>query len=76
MSRTSGYAILTLTTLALFHLTEISQTSWAQPYQSRESSSKQTPQKPQDRIVIDTKLVNLTVSVNDKLGRFVTGLTK
>jgi len=76
MPRTSGYAILTLVTLALFGSAEISQTTWAQPSQSQESSSKQTLQKPQDRIVIDTKLVNLTVSVNDKLGRFVTGLTK
>lgn len=42
----------------------------------QEPTSKQAPQKPQDRIVIDTKLVNLTVSVNDKLGRFVTGLAK
>ena len=38
--------------------------------------SKQAPNNPQDKIVINTKLVNLTVSVNDKLGRFVTGLTK
>ncbi|HMB30083.1 MAG TPA: VWA domain-containing protein [Blastocatellia bacterium] len=38
--------------------------------------SKQAPQNPQDKIVINTKLVNLTVSVNDKLGRFVAGLTK
>lgn len=44
--------------------------------QSQETNSKQDPQKPQDRIVINTKLVNLTVSVNDKLGRFVTGFTK
>ena len=76
MPRTSGCAILTLITLALFGSAEISQTTRAQPSQSQESSSKQTLQKPQDRIVIDTKLVNLTVSVNDKLGRFVTGLTK
>src|SRR5215467_3036164 len=38
--------------------------------------SKQAPQNTQDKIVINTKLVNLTVSVNDKLGRFVAGLTK
>lgn len=76
MPRTSGCAILTLITLALFGSAGISQTTRAQPSQSQESSSKQTLQKPQDRIVIDTKLVNLTVSVNDKLGRFVTGLTK
>lgn len=42
----------------------------------QEPSSKQIPQKPQDNIVINTKLVNLTVSVNDKLGRFVAGLAK
>lgn len=33
-------------------------------------------QKPQDRIVIKTNLVNLTVTVSDRLGRFVTGLSQ
>jgi Ca-activated chloride channel homolog len=42
----------------------------------QESDAKQVPQNPQDKIVINTRLVNLTVSVNDKLGRYVTGLTK
>jgi Ca-activated chloride channel family protein len=42
----------------------------------QESESKQIPQNPQDKIVINTKLVNVTVSVNDKLGRYVTNLTK
>jgi Ca-activated chloride channel family protein len=37
---------------------------------------KQVAKNSQDKIVINTKLVNLTVAVNDKLGRFVTGLTK
>jgi Ca-activated chloride channel family protein len=44
--------------------------------QSQSPSPKQDPQNPQDRIVITTKLVNVTVSVNDKLNRFVTGFTK
>ncbi len=43
---------------------------------SQDPDSKQVLKNPQDKIVINTKLVNLTVSVNDKLGRFVTGLTK
>src|SRR5262249_14766162 len=42
----------------------------------QEPDSKHIPKNPQDKIVINTKLVNLTVTVNDKLGRFVTGLTK
>src|SRR5262245_15067815 len=42
----------------------------------QEPESKQIPKNPQDKIVINTKLVNVTVSVNDKLGRFVTNLTK
>src|SRR5262249_26523447 len=44
--------------------------------QTQPPNPKQDPQNPQDRIVITTKLVNVTVSVNDKLGRFVTGCTK
>lgn len=36
----------------------------------------QDPQDPQSKVVIETKVVNLTVTVNDKLGRFVTGLSK
>jgi Ca-activated chloride channel homolog len=43
---------------------------------SENPASKQDPQKPQDRIVIKTNLVNLTVTVSDRLGRFVTGLSK
>src|SRR5262252_8690034 len=38
--------------------------------------SKQAPQNSQDKTVIITRLVYLTVLVNDKLGRFVAGLTK
>jgi Ca-activated chloride channel homolog len=43
---------------------------------SENPASKQDPQKPQDRVVIKTDLVNLTVTVSDRLGRFVTGLSK
>jgi hypothetical protein len=43
---------------------------------SENPASKQYPQKPQDRIVIKTNLVNLTVTVSDRLGRLVTGLSK
>lgn len=39
-------------------------------------ASVQDPQKPQDRILIKTNLVNLTVTVSDRLGRFVTGLSQ
>jgi len=62
MSLKVGYVIVTIITTA-FALHQA-------------PDSKQALQKPQDKIVINTKLVNLTVSVNDKLGRFVTGLTK
>src|SRR5262245_13832869 len=62
MSRTVSYVLVGVITTALTL------------HQQRDS--KQLPQNPQDKIVINTKLVNLTVSVNDKLGRFVTGLTK
>jgi Ca-activated chloride channel homolog len=62
MSPKAGYIIVTIITTALtLH---------------QESDAKQVPQNPQDKIVINTRLVNLTVSVNDKLGRYVTGLTK
>lgn len=62
MSRKFSYIIVTIITTALtLH---------------QEPESKRAPQNPQDKIVINTKLVNLTVSVNDNLGRFVTGLTK
>ena len=62
MSRTVSYILVGIITTSL--------TLHQKP------DSKQLPQNPQDKIVINTKLVNLTVSVNDKLGRFVTGLTK
>jgi len=42
----------------------------------QDPDSKQAQKNPQDKLVINTKLVNLTVSVNDKLGRFVAGLSK
>ena len=46
------------------------------PAKSKTPDPTQDPQGSQGRVVIDTKLVNLTVTVNDKLGRFVTGLSK
>lgn len=37
---------------------------------------KPEPQNPLPKVVIETKLVNLTVTVTDRFGRFVTGLAK
>lgn len=90
MSQTVSHAILTFIALAFCHATETFQgkltkpsvdnhakvDSSKAPSQPQESTSIRVPQNPQDRIVIDTKLVNMTVSVNDRLGRFVTGFTK
>jgi len=90
MSRKGGYIFVTIITVVLFHPTATFQAKSVQPgarhqalptcstaiTQHQEPDSKQVQKNPQDRIVINTKLVNLTVSVNDKLGRFVTGLTK
>jgi Ca-activated chloride channel family protein len=90
MSRKVGYIIVTIITVAIIHPTATFQAKSAQlgarnPVQPADSAvinphqepdSKQVQKNSQDRIVINTKLVNLTVSVNDKLGRFVTGLTK
>ena len=82
MSRKVGYVIATIITAVSVHSIATLQTKSAQPTPStalsprQETDSKQAPKNPQDKIVINTKLVNLTISVNDKLGRFVAGLTK
>lgn len=44
----------------------------AAPAQQKE----QKPQRPGDRVTIETRLVNLTVKVADRMGRFVVGLNK
>ncbi len=69
MSRGIGCVTLTLITLALLYPNEKTRAELSQAA----LIPSQDPQKP---IVINTKLVNVTVSVNDKLGRFVAGLTK
>jgi Ca-activated chloride channel family protein len=69
MSRTAGYFIAAVIVLVSVRPT-------ATLHAELRDLSKQSPQKPQDKVVINTKLVNLTVSVNDKLGRFVAGLSK
>ena len=82
MSWKVGYVIVTIITVVLPHPLATLQAKSARPSLStaltarQGPDSKQAPQNPQDKIVINTKLVNLTVSVNDKLGRFVAGLTK
>src|SRR5262247_4527416 len=82
MSWKVGYVIVTIITAVLPRPIATLQAKSARPSLStaltprQGPGSKQAPQNPQDKIVINTKLVNLTVSVNDKLGRFVAGLTK
>src|SRR5215510_694241 len=90
MSRKGGYIFVTIITVVLIHPTVTFHAKLVQPgavnparptYSAvinlhQEPDSKQVQKNSQDRIVINTKLVNLTVTVNDKLGRFVTGLTK
>ena len=82
MSWKVGYVIATIITVVLTRPLATLQAKSGRPALSaaltprQGPDSKQAPQKPQDKIVINTKLVNLTVSVNDKLGRFVAGLTK
>src|SRR5262245_16270144 len=82
MSRKVGYVIATVVDSVSFHPTATLQARLRPPpsstalAQRQEPGSKQIPQNPQDKIVLNTRLVNLTVSVNDKLGRFVAGLTK
>jgi len=82
MSWKVGYVIATIITVVLSHPIATLQAKSARPTPSTALTSRQVPdskqatQNPQDKIVINTKLVNLTVSVNDKLGRFVAGLTK
>lgn len=82
MSRKVGCVIATVVAAVSVHPTATLQAKLTQPAFStaltlrQEPGSKQIPKNPQDKIVINTKLVNLTVSVNDKLGRFVAGLAK
>jgi Ca-activated chloride channel homolog len=82
MSRKVGYVIAIVITAVSVHPIATLQAELAQPASSKaitprqEPGSKQIPKNPQDKIVINTKLVNITVSVNDKLGRFVAGLEK
>jgi Ca-activated chloride channel family protein len=82
MSWKVGYVIATIITVVSARPIATLQAKSGRPAPStaltsrQGHDSKQAPQNPQDKIVINTKLVNLTVSVNDKLGRFVAGLTK
>src|SRR5262245_23213014 len=82
MSWKVGYVIATIITVASVHPIATIQAKLGRPTRSTSltprqgQDSKQAQKNPQDKIVINTKLVNLTVSVNDKLGRFVAGLTK
>jgi Ca-activated chloride channel family protein len=82
MSRKVGSVIATIIIAVSVHSIATLMVKSAQPATStalslrQEPDSKHAPQNPQDKIVLNTKLVNMTVSVNDKLGRFVAGLTK
>jgi Ca-activated chloride channel family protein len=82
MSRKVGHVIATIIAMVSVHPVATFQAKLAQPTPStaltprQGPDSKQTQKNPQDKIVLNTKLVNLTVSVNDKLGRFVAGMTK
>lgn len=82
MSRTVGYIIATVIAMVSVHPTAKLQAKLRRPNPStalsprQDPDSKQAQKNPQDKLVINTKLVNLTVSVNDKLGRFVAGLSK
>jgi Ca-activated chloride channel homolog len=82
MSRTVGYIIAAVITVVSVHPAVALQAELAQSDPStaiiprQETDSRQAPKSPQDKVVINTRLVNLTVSVNDKLGRFVAGLSK
>jgi Ca-activated chloride channel homolog len=82
MSRTVGYIIAAVTAVVSAHSTATLHANLAQSNPAtaitprQEPDSRQAQKKPQDKLVINTKLVNLTVSVNDKLDRFVAGLSK
>src|SRR5215467_3722626 len=82
MSRTAGYVIATVIAVVSIYPTatlqaKLRRSDFSTARDSRqEPDSKQSQTKPQDKLVINTKLVNLTVSVNDKLGRFVAGMSK
>jgi hypothetical protein len=80
MARTAGYVVATIIAVVLVYpaatlrakLRDLSTALISH----REPDSKQAQKSPQDKLVLNTRLVNLTVSVNDKLGRFVAGLSK
>src|SRR5215467_5403788 len=82
MSRTAGYVIATVIAVVSIHPTATLQAKLRRSDLStarasrQEPDSKQSQTKPQDKVVMNTRLVNLTVSVNDKLGRFVAGMSK
>src|SRR5262247_2060780 len=77
MLRKTGCVTATVIIAVLFHPAATFRAKSAQPAPITAIIPHQEPvSKPQDKLVMNTKLVNLTVSVNDKLGRFVTGLTK
>ena len=82
MSRTVGYIIATVIAVVSIHPTATLQAKLGRRNPStaltprQGPDSKQAQKNPQDKLVINTKLVNLTVSVNDKLGRFVAGMSK
>ena len=77
MLRKTGYVTATVIAAVLFYPAATFRAKSAQPVTTTAIIPHQEPvSKPQDKLVINTKLVNLTVSVNDKLDRFVTGLTK
>src|SRR5688572_23505955 len=80
MSRTSSYVIAFVIAAVSVYSTAPTQ-SEAQDLSTslaarQEPDSKQPQKNQQDKLVINTQLVNVTVSVNDKLGRFVAGLSK
>jgi Ca-activated chloride channel homolog len=82
MSRTSGYIIAAVIAMvSVYPIAALRAKSMPLDLSTtlspnQEPASKQEQKNPQDKLVINTRLVNVTVSVNDKLGRFVAGLSK
>src|SRR5215831_18492859 len=77
--------ILIPATLTLLLATAFPAPSRILSYQDRDKSGKQSAkpgepgsqtQRPADRVKIETKLVNVPLTVSDRYGRFVTGLNK
>jgi Ca-activated chloride channel homolog len=69
MSRTAGYFIAAVIVMVSVYPAATLQAELR-------DTSKQAQKNQQDKLVMNTKLVNLTVSVNDKIGRFVAGMSK